>query len=69
MVAHKDEEFLVGCGGREFGDYTKLTAGSYKRIVEMCKTSCGLFRGRTKGGEREGSGLIREEQTWKEKRA
>lgn len=59
----------MGCGGREFGDNTKLTMGSFKGIVEMCKTSYGMFRGRTKGGEREGCGLIREEQKWKEKRA
>jgi len=69
VVAHRDAEFLVGSGGREFGDSTKLTMGSLKGIVEMYKSFYGMFRGRTEHWEREGSGLMREEQKWKKKRS
>lgn len=68
-AAQRVAEFIAVCGGREFKFCPKLIMGSLKRIVEIRKNSYGMFRGRPKGGEREGSeregsGLMSQEQKW-----
>lgn len=58
------KNFLWFMKGGEFRFCSKLIMGSFKRIVEIHKNSYGMFRGRTKCGERERSGSINQEQKW-----